>query len=128
MYLFFDNSDPLTVTFYFKKQTVWQEYKVKRKLNELLLITIDQFFKIQKINKKKLLGLGALVGKGSFTATRAAVTVVNTLAYAWNIKAVVVKEFNPNVLDDMFKKTPCGQFVSALYSGEPNIGKAKAKN
>lgn len=128
MYLFFDNSDPFTVTFYFKKQTVWQEYKVKRKLNEPLLITIDKFFETEKINKKKLLGLGVLVGKGSFTTTRAAVTVVNTLAYAWGIKAVAAKEFNPNILDDMFKKISRGQFVSALYSGEPNIGKAKAKN
>lgn len=128
MYLLLDNSDPLAVSFYFKKQDNWQEYKSVRELNEPLLVTVDQFFKSKKINKKKLLGLGVIVGKGSFTTTRAAVTVVNTLAYAWGIKAVAVKECDQKLLEKVFKETPKGQFVSALYSGEPNIGTPKNKN
>ena len=73
---------------------------------------------------KDLRGIGVVMGAGSFTSTRAAVTIANTLAYALRIPVVALPAnwTTPELLTKLKKAKP-GQYVSATYSGEANIGK-----
>ncbi len=94
--------------------------------NRELLGCIDLFVKSQlsKVNCQ-IEGIMVVVGAGSFTSTRIAVVVANTFAYVRQIPLLAisvgdvekVQAFIPELL-----KQPAGQYISATYSGEPNIG------
>ena len=70
-----------------------------------------------------------VVGAGSFTSTRIACVVANTFAYVKQIPLLAisveqvdeVQELVPELL-----KQKKGNYISATYSGEPNIGGKKA--
>lgn len=73
---------------------------------------------------KDLQGIGVVMGAGSFTSTRAAVTIANTLAYALHIPVVALPaNWSTAELTTKLKKVKPGQYVSATYSGEANVGK-----
>lgn len=73
-------------------------------------------------------GIMVVVGSGSFTSTRIAVVVANTFAYARQIPLLAIAEDQianaQDLIPELMKQTP-GHYISATYSGEPNIGTSK---
>jgi tRNA A37 threonylcarbamoyladenosine modification protein TsaB len=67
-----------------------------------------------------------VVGAGSFTSTRVACVVANTFAFVLQIPllAISLKQAqNPQKLIPKLLKQKKGNYLSATYSGEPNIGR-----
>jgi|GEM_PF-1509034 tRNA A37 threonylcarbamoyladenosine modification protein TsaB len=73
-----------------------------------------------------LAGVAVLVGKGRFTATRVAVTIVNTLGYALAIPVISLTEFFLTDLKAQFASAVVGQYVHASYSAPARIGVARS--
>jgi len=91
-----------------------------------LLENIDKFFKKNRLKINELEGIAVVVGQGRFTLTRIAVTVANTLAYALHIPVAGVMSASEDWVQKLSVQ-PVGQYISAKYSAEPNIGKPKKK-
>jgi len=93
--------------------------------NRELMQCIDTFFTKMEAAKHDIEGIMVVVGSGSFTSTRIGVVVANTWAFAKDIPLLAIQESQiediqsliPTLLDQ-----PKGQYISATYSGEPNIG------
>lgn len=96
--------------------------------NKDLLVSLGTFFSESGIEKKDVKGIMVLVGSGGFTSTRLAVTVANTFAYVLTIPILGIKEEQiediQTLIPELLKQTP-GNYISATYSGEANIGKTK---
>ncbi len=70
-------------------------------------------------------GIMAVVGAGSFTSTRVACVVANTFGYVLQIPLLAISKEqaqNPQKLISKLLEQPKGQYISATYSGEANIG------
>ncbi|MBT3539455.1 hypothetical protein HOF40_01410 [Candidatus Parcubacteria bacterium] len=96
--------------------------------NRELLFSVDQILKEQKNSKKDIEGITVVVGAGSFTSTRIACVVANTFAYVSQIPLLAISVEQVEKVQDLIPellKQPKGQYISATYSGEPNIGKKK---
>ncbi|EKD43335.1 MAG: hypothetical protein ACD_72C00333G0002 [uncultured bacterium] len=123
MYLLIDNSPNDKIVLYYCLDTDWIQSQYERDNRSLMEIVENLLL---SINKKlpDLQGLAVVVGKGKFTATRIATTLVNTLSFALKIPVVAVDDFNPNLIKEI-KASPVGQYVSAQYSAPANIGGVK---
>lgn len=101
------------------------EHKNYSGRNRELLASINSFFDEQKLKKEDLKGIMIVIGSGSFTNTRISAVVANTFGYVLNIPLLAItKEQIKNVqelISDLLKQ-PKGQYISASYSAEPNIG------
>ena len=93
--------------------------------NRELLISIDNLLQENNFEKENIKGIMVVVGTGSFTSTRIACVVANTFAFVLQIHllAISVDEvINIQNLIPKLLEQPKGQYISATYSGEPNIG------
>lgn len=123
MYLLVDNSvsGKVQLILAMNNKVVQRQYGLN---TESLLSTIDNFLRAQKISPARISGLAVRIGVGGFTATRVAVTVVNTLAYAWQAKAIPWREGESvAAVIKRFANARPRRYVSATYSGEAHIGK-----
>lgn len=127
MFILINNTSREEIIFYYLLGEDWKEKKLKVKNDLPVLFYFDKLLKGLKKKKTDVLGLAVLVGEGSFTSTRIAVTLVNTFAYALEIPVVGVKKIEFDNLKEKITNTKVGQYVSAKYSGEPNIGVKKVK-
>ena len=96
--------------------------------NRELLFSLDQFLGEQGSGKEHIEGIMVVVGAGSFTSTRIACVVANTFAYVQHISLLAIGVEQIDTVQDLIPKLlnqPKGQYISATYSGEPNIGKKK---
>ncbi len=132
MYLLLDLSVRDTIHLaLFNEQVI--EHKKYSGMNRELLGCIDDLLNNFPPKKGGKGGVGidgimVVIGAGSFTSTRIACVVANTFAYVMQIpllaisedKIEKVQEFIPELL-----KQPKGQYISATYSGEPNIGQSQ---
>lgn len=123
MYLLIDNSSNDKIIFHFCLNTDWVQREFVRDDRDLLEV-VDQLLIEEKKQLTDLRGLSTIVGKGKFTATRVAATLVNTLAYALKIPVLGVDDFYPSLEKDI-RSQPFGQYVSAQYSAPANIGGKK---
>lgn len=73
-----------------------------------VLETIDRVLRKARVPARKLTRIATELSGGTFSETRAAVTTVNALGYAFGIP-------------------PAPHFVSARYRGEPSISKPKKR-
>ncbi len=93
--------------------------------NRELLVSIDTFFNEQKFDKNDLNGIMAVVGSGSFSNTRISAVVANVFAFVLNIPLLAIAkeqvEQAQKLIPELLTK-PKGQYISATYSAEPNIG------
>jgi len=129
MYLLIDlsNRDSIHLALFDEQH---REDKVFEGRNRELLFCIDQLVESRKlkVESEEIEGIMVVVGTGSFTSTRIACVVANTFAYVRQIPLLAisveqvgeVQELIPELL-----KQPKGQYISATYSGEPNLGKKK---
>lgn len=78
-----------------------------------------KFLKKRQSSLTEIDALGVILGAGSFTATRLAVCVVNTIGWIYDLP-VCGFQSGDKIL---FKKTSQGfsSFVRPIYGGEPNI-------
>lgn len=93
--------------------------------NRDLLPVIEEFIEQEGVKKENIHGVMAVVGSGSFTSTRIGCVVANAFAYAMKIPVMTItkeESANPSVLIPKLLKQTRGVYVSAIYSGEPNIG------
>ncbi|MBU2542524.1 hypothetical protein KJ785_03120 [Patescibacteria group bacterium] len=117
----------------FDKQVI--EHKKYSGMNRELLSCIDDFIRVCKVNKvhkvfkvEDLGGIMVVVGSGSFTSTRIACVVANTFAYVLQIPLLAIGEDKIDKVQELIPellKQPRGQYISATYSGEANIGNNK---
>lgn len=124
MYLFIDNSIDGKVEFRYVLDTKIIHTVFDLPKDQSLLGMIDKIILDNGLSKKDLKGLAVIVGKGRFTSTRIAVTIVNTLAYSFGIPVLSVPYYEDKVFD-LLKNHTVGQYISAEYSGFANIGNKK---
>lgn len=127
MYALFDlsNKDIVHLALFDEQQIIHKEIEGR---NRDLLVFVDTFLQEQHMTKEGVEGIMAVVGAGSFTSTRLATTIANTFAYVQKIPVLTI---TADQIDDVqmliptLLKQPRGQYVSATYSAEANIGKKK---
>lgn len=93
--------------------------------NKEILFFIDELLKDQRVDKKDVQGIAVVVGAGTFTGTRLAVTIANTFGYALQIPLLAISEQeaeDPQALIPRLLSRPKGEYLSATYSGEPRVG------
>ena len=122
MYLLVDNSANDKIFVHYYLNTKWIQCKFDK--NKDLLEIVDQLLLDESKQLTDLRGLAVVVSKGKFTATRIAVTVVNTLSYALQIPVLAVTDWYEDLIKDI-QASPVGQYVSAQYSAPANIGGGK---
>ncbi len=96
--------------------------------NRELLECVEKFFKRHKFKKENLEGIMVVVGAGGFTSTRIVCVIANTFAYVLQIPLLAIKNNEVDKVQSLiFKllKQKQGHYLSATYSGEPNIGRKK---
>lgn len=125
MFLLLDTSEKETVHLaLFSKDSI--EHKKIPAQNRELLSCVDNFLKEKKLDKKDIQGIMAVIGAGGFTSTRIATTIANGFVYANKIPALAVKKEQVDEVQNLIPlllAQPKGRFISATYSGEPNITK-----
>lgn len=128
MYILIDNTNDGGVIFFSVLNTKLVQDNFAINKTDTLLLRLDQW--LNKINKTKLdiQGLGVVVGKGRFTNTRVATTIVNTLGFALGVPVVGLTDSNFDFFVDKIKEVSVGRYVSAKYGGEAHIGNVKSKN
>lgn len=125
MFIILDSSqkDILELTLFDVDTIIKKEYSGK---NRELLTFVDAFLHECNVNTKDVQGIAVVVGEGSFTSTRIAVTVANTYGYVLGIPLLAISKKeaeDPQALVSSITAQLVGQYISATYSGEPNIGK-----
>lgn len=123
MFLLFDLSQKTNLHFaFFDESTI--VHANTDGVNRELLSCLDAFLKEQHLNTKDVQGIMVVVGAGGFTSTRIATTVANGFAYALQIPLLAIIENQVDEVQQLIPellKQPTGQYISATYSGEPNI-------
>jgi len=119
MFLLFDLSvkDSIHLAL-FETETI--EHKIYSDRNRELLSCVNDLLK-----EKRPSGIMVVVGSGSFTSTRIACVVANTFGYVLQIPLLAITKAeasDPQKLIKKLLKQPRGQYISATYSGEANIG------
>ncbi len=96
--------------------------------NRELLAVLADFLDEQKVDNDTVEGIMTVVGTGSFTSTRLGTTVANTFAFVRKIPLLTITADQidqvQTLIPELLKRPP-GQYVSATYSAEANIGKKK---
>ncbi|MDO8499745.1 MAG: hypothetical protein Q7S66_03740 [bacterium] len=130
MYLIIDNTKAGEVDFFtFTAETAaWvssRSYPAKN--NYSLLSWLDDFLAGEHLSSQQIQGLAVVVGQGSFTATRIAVTTANVLALAWQVPVAKIMAANPELAVSALARAVMGLYVTADYSGEAHIGGKQTK-
>ncbi len=124
MYLLINTSefDSITLVLFDEHDTCSKKSEGK---NRTLLTHIDAFLREKHVEKQHIEGIAVVVGIGSFTSTRIAVTVSNTFGYVLSIPVLPISIDEVNDLDAVSERIgihPKDQYVSATYNAAPSIG------
>jgi tRNA A37 threonylcarbamoyladenosine modification protein TsaB len=98
--------------------------------NKDLLLSMDKFFTQENFDKNNLKGIMVVVGIGSFTSTRISSVVANSFGYILKIPLLAITENKINQVQELIPELlnqKSGVYISAKYSGEPNITEPKNK-
>ncbi|HBV57708.1 MAG TPA: hypothetical protein DEB73_00295 [Candidatus Magasanikbacteria bacterium] len=122
----------------FEKLTIvlWRSGELKKKIWPKLpgrhlniLACLDNFLKQAKIKLKDLSGLVLLEGNGSFSGTRQAAAILNTICLVEKIPALGVdkRKYGDDwqkiiqTMEKYFRASKKEKFIKPIYNGEPNI-------
>lgn len=124
MYILIDLSqnDTIHLALFDKDNLVEHNYNGR---NRELLECIYKHLQKNKVKISDLSGIMVVVGEGGFTNTRISAVVGNTFGYALGIPVMSVTKAQIGEIQTLIPKlalVPVGQYVSAKYSAEPNIG------
>ncbi|EKE06763.1 MAG: hypothetical protein ACD_18C00283G0006 [uncultured bacterium] len=117
--------DQIHLALFDEKKIVEKNYEGQ---NRELLLCIDNLLTENNFEKENIKGIMVVVGTGSFTSTRIACVVANTFAFVLQIPLLAIKVEEIVDVQSLIPKLleqEKGQYISATYSGEPNIGVAK---
>ena len=131
MFLLIDTSEHNQINLAIFNQTQITCKRFEGQNRELL----NCIHKVIKNHKSKIInhdiqGIIVVVGTGSFTSTRIACVVANTFAYALQIPLLAIKKSDVDNIQKLIPKLlkqNAGHYLSATYSGEPNISQPKKK-
>lgn len=127
MYLLFDLSEKDAIHLALFDEEKRSDATVSGRNRDLLAV-LDDFLQKENVNKKDIQGIATVVGAGGFTSTRIAAVVANAFAYAQKIPVIAVQKEQtadiPSLIAQLSTR-PAGEYVSATYSAEPNIGRKK---
>ncbi len=122
MYFLIDNTEPGQDVFFASTDGVeWKKDAFESEGEGSLEKSFEKLLKKLGITFEDVRGVAVRVGAGRFTATRLAVTFVNSLALALRIPVVGVQNNNMEGLKKLIDSMPVGQYVSAEYSAEPRL-------
>ncbi len=92
----------------------------------VLLQAIEDFLSAEKISKNLIQGIGVVVGSGSFSCVRMAVTLANAWHYALNIRACSLEKKDVENIDRLLftleSRLQNNSYILPTYSAPPNIG------
>lgn len=127
MFIFLDSSAEEELVFILVNKNIKIEKIIfkNKKARQGPLFCFNELIEKKKIKLKEILGIGVLIGRGRFTATRIAVTFGNFLSFFLKKPIVGLSEFDVCEFLKQIKKAKKGIYLSAQYSGEANIGKSK---
>lgn len=125
MYLMIDLSekDMAELAFFDEKKIKRSFYSGK---NGEVVHWISDFLSKQKFYPVNIKGIMVVEGDGSFTSVRLSTTVANIFSYILKIPVLPInKEQAKNPIKFIPKLLSCvaGNYISAVYKGEPNLGK-----
>lgn len=103
-------------------------HKEAARINRELLATLQDFLAEQKLDKAQVGGIMVVVGAGGFTSTRIATVVANVFASVLQIPLLAIQKDDVEHIQQLIPillARPKGQYLSAAYSGEPNITSKK---
>lgn len=124
MYLLIDMSEKDAIAVSLFDETRVEKKEVVAKNRELLPV-IEDMLSEHSLTKKDIQGIVTVVKSGSFTSTRIGCVITNVFAYVMKIKVLAVSKeegMNPQALIPRLKGETPGKYITASYSGEPNIG------
>lgn len=105
---------------FFSDVTVQETYHIENGATVLSLL--DTFFLNKNIARTDVSGIAVVVGVGSFTTVRLAVTLANTLAFTWGVPCIDVL---PDEINDVVARcasTPIGHYALPRYSHNARLG------
>ena len=124
MYLFYDPTEGGRGVLYDREQRVERFFSTERA--QEVLVSLVTFLHNNRCDFSELDGFGVLVGRGSFTATRVATTIANTLALAYNVPVHTWGSIPSFAEIELILSSSRGnashaRYISAVYSAEPRI-------
>ena len=122
MYLLLNTSQDDRVSICFSDETRWQQRDFLFTDSMNVLRAIESVLEQTKQPLSAVRGVAVVVGKGRFTATRVAVVIGNTLAFALQIPIAAVTDAATNGLAEKIAAAPVGQLVLPTYSGGARVG------
>lgn len=87
---------------------------------------LENFFERRQATREQVTGVAVVVGAGTFTRTRLAVTLANVWSFAYHIPVCAItflESADAEVIIKKFAEPTDSTYITATYSGEPNIGK-----
>ena len=91
-----------------------------------LLVSIENFLQSEGVPKKDIQGIAVVIGKGTFSSVRMAVTLANAWHYSLHIPIISISPQELSELDgcvDQLQAQKESGYILPHYSGPPNIGK-----
>lgn len=123
MYIIFDATTFNFLRFTLITQDQEMQIVVEEK-NRELLAEFEKFLIEHNKKLEDITGIAVILGEGSFTSTRIAVTVANTLALTKGILVSGINKqttYNFSKLEKLFSTIKPKSYIHATYSGKPNI-------
>lgn len=123
MYLIIDPGSDQKISYYLFDQSTFGE-TTKKTRSSNFLCELDNFLTQKKLEAVDLEGVGVVVGQGRFTATRIAVVIANLFGYEFDLPLLGLESFSRDNRRDIihrFQTQSDCKYISAEYSGEPNI-------
>ena len=123
MYLLIDSSkkDKISFCFFDNNQVEWKQKQGKSK--DFLRI-LDSFLSEKGLSKYDIQGIAVVTGKGRFTSTRITTVIANIFGYTQDLPLISISKRqakDPKQLISKLSSQSRGQYISAKYSGKPNI-------
>ena len=105
-----------------KGQALFTKSAEDKKLDRVLLPLIDHVLKQKKVSASSIYAIGLAQSPMSLASQRLAVSVVNSLGWAWGVKTFVFTGVvSLESIQKSVKKSKKG-FLKAEYSSAPRIG------
>jgi tRNA A37 threonylcarbamoyladenosine modification protein TsaB len=123
MYIAIDTAENERIVFHFFSGKAWNDFVYPYDSEDALLAGLTKLLKDQRSQLSDITGLAVRVGQGRFTATRVAVTMANTLAFALHIPVIAYTDASLGEVEKMLQQTPAGTYAHAQYSAPPSVGK-----
>jgi len=125
MYLCIDPAvrDCIRITVHFSQHFETHEYHGR---NREILHALLSILEVYNLTMRDVSGIVVIIGEGGFSSTRVACVVANTLSFALGVRVMSIRReeymLHRDHMDTLFIPITLGDYISAEYSGEPNIG------